>query len=134
VANLTKSDLDLLRDMRAFARQNIRLTSEPCAHTFFARPSDVMAFCDRVERLLKPETIRLPNGPVGKDSLERVYKCIRDYTDLNGYSPTLREICEITGIRSTSQVHYLIGCLAEQKRLCVTSSRARAIRLLEEQP
>jgi repressor LexA len=35
---------------------------------------------------------------------EKVYTTIKDLVDKNGYSPSIREICTSTGIKSTSTV------------------------------
>lgn len=36
----------------------------------------------------------------------RILKSIKSYITLHGYPPTVREICDMTGIASTSTVHY----------------------------
>ena len=38
-----------------------------------------------------------------------VFKAITDFIDKNGYSPSIRELCIVTGIKSSSTLHsYLI--------------------------
>lgn len=47
----------------------------------------------------------------------------------NGIPPTVREICNATGIRSTSTVHAILGVLEEQGYILRDAKYSRAIRL-----
>lgn len=47
------------------------------------------------------ETIRQQ----GTRTRNQILKAIKDYIRSHGYPPTCREICDMTGIRSTSTVH-----------------------------
>lgn len=44
----------------------------------------------------------------GNATQKRIMDCITGYIEEHGYPPTVREICAITGIRSTSNVHHHI--------------------------
>lgn len=49
-------------------------------------------------------------------SKERIYNFIIDYTSEHLYSPSIREICDGVGLRSTSTVHsHLLGLRNEGK-------------------
>ena len=47
----------------------------------------------------------------------------------NGIPPTVREICNATGIKSTSTVHAILGALEEQGYILRDAKYSRAIRL-----
>ena len=50
----------------------------------------------------------------GQQTRERVYRTIVNYINYHQYPPTVREICEIIGIKSTAAVHRHIEALKEQ--------------------
>ena len=43
--------------------------------------------------------------PKGNQSIERVYMFVKNYIKENGMSPSVRDICEGSGLKSTSSVH-----------------------------
>lgn len=43
---------------------------------------------------------------MNNQSNDVVLDCIIQFIQEHGYSPSIREICEMTGIKSTSSVHY----------------------------
>lgn len=42
----------------------------------------------------------------GTDTRYRILQAIKTYIISHGYPPTVREICDMTGVSSTSAVHY----------------------------
>lgn len=44
-------------------------------------------------------------GQIMTDKDREMYNIIMLYIVQNGYSPTIRELCKISGLRSTSTVH-----------------------------
>lgn len=44
-------------------------------------------------------------GQIMTDKNREMYNIIMLYIAQNGYSPTIRELCKISGLRSTSTVH-----------------------------
>ena len=44
-------------------------------------------------------------GQIMTDKDREMYNIIMLYIAQNGYSPTIRELCKISGLRSTSTVH-----------------------------
>ena len=65
-------------------------------------------------------------------SRQLVYDAIISYIEEHQYPPSIREICNITGIKSTSMVHNHIDRLMRDGLLetdCGFKSAARAIRV-----
>ena len=58
-----------------------------------------------------------------------IFDFITDFVRLEGYAPSVREICDATGIKSTSTVHSHLQRLQDSGRLEVASGRRRAISL-----
>lgn len=54
---------------------------------------------------------RCPNYHDLTDRQRRIYDFIKDANDLRGYPPTIREICDATGLNSTSSVSYQLDNL-----------------------
>lgn len=50
-----------------------------------------------------------------------VLEAVRSYRDLHGRPPTIRELCEATGLSSTSTVHAHIRALV--KKGCIEEAR-----------
>jgi repressor LexA len=58
-----------------------------------------------------------------------IFDFITEFVRTEGYAPSVREICDATGIRSTSTVHSHLQRLRDSGRLEVASGRRRAISL-----
>ncbi len=66
----------------------------------------------------------------GDNRLMEIFHYIRDYIDNNGYPPTVREIGQEFGIKSTSTVHYYLEKLKDSGMIeDVEPNRKRAITL-----
>lgn len=61
---------------------------------------------------------------------ERVFAAIQDYRLFYDVSPSLREIAEITGLRSVSTVRLHLDALREQGRITWDDRRARSVRVV----
>ena len=59
---------------------------------------------------------------------EKVYRFLEKRLS-DGLPPTVREICEATGLRSTSSVHAILGFLEENDYIVRDAKFSRAIRL-----
>ena len=59
---------------------------------------------------------------------------IRSQIDLNGYPPTIREICASVGLRSPATVHARLGKLEAAGYIKRSSSKNRSMSLLKESP
>lgn len=65
---------------------------------------------------------------------ERMLELIRDYIGLHGYGPSVRELCQALGLKSTATVHYHLRALAEDGRILMDSGKKRAISLPAAEP
>lgn len=57
---------------------------------------------------------------------------INDYIQSEGMSPTVREICDMTGLKSTSTVHGYIKRLEKQGYIKIKQGSARSIRIVKD--
>lgn len=62
-----------------------------------------MVILGRKELLGLATEILTTNGMTARDI--EIYNCIGLYIAQKGYAPTVREICGMTGLKSTSSVH-----------------------------
>ncbi len=67
------------------------------------------------------------------DRAEEILQFIRNYIETEEMSPSVREICEGCGIRSTSTVHRYLHMLEADGRIRLPSGKNRAIVLLDEE-
>lgn len=67
----------------------------------------------------------------GSKSIERVYEYVRNYIHNNAMSPSVRDICEGAGLKSTSSVHAYLKKLDEIGRIEYRPGLRRAIVLKE---
>jgi len=63
-----------------------------------------------------------------------VLAAIVKYTDMNGYPPSLREICERVGTASTNGVSQMLERLEKHGYIERDPMRSRAIRVLVRDP
>jgi repressor LexA len=68
----------------------------------------------------------------GRDRRNAILKAIDKYYENYGFSPTIREIAEMTGLRSTATVHRHLESLKEQGRISWNPTVPGAIRVLDE--
>jgi repressor LexA len=66
-----------------------------------------------------------------EDTRELVYDYIVEFINENGFAPSIREMCEGTGIRSTSTIHSHLKRLQEEGRLTVGRGKRRALTVTE---
>ena len=45
------------------------------------------------------------NAKRGQESRDKVLKAIAEYMEVHSYAPSVRELCAMTGLKSTSTVH-----------------------------
>jgi len=60
-----------------------------------------------------------------------VLKFIRQFIAAHAYPPSIRDICQATGIRSGSSVHHYLNKLEEKGFIHRDSTRSRAIEIIE---
>ena len=58
---------------------------------------------------------------------------LREFIKANGYPPTVRELCQITGVKSTSAMAYRLQRLANMGHIKLTPNIARGIALVEKE-
>ncbi len=63
---------------------------------------------------------------------ERTYNAIKEYIGKYGFSPTIRELCEMTGVKSTATVYCSLKVLKRKGYIAYLYNRNRTIRLLNE--
>lgn len=66
----------------------------------------------------------------GKDNRSNIYNFIIEYIKINGYAPTVREICDGIGVKSTSTIHKYMKQLNDIGLLEVKAGESRAIRVM----
>jgi len=66
----------------------------------------------------------------GTTGLERVYRFIVDFITENGYSPSVKEICEGTYLSSKASVHDCLRKLKIMGKIDVKENTPRSIRLM----
>ena len=49
----------------------------------------------------------------GDESRNKILNIIIEYFEQHGYAPSIRELCEITGLKSTSTIHNHIKVMLE---------------------
>lgn len=62
-----------------------------------------------------------------------IYECITEFIFENGFAPTLREICDWTGLNSVSTVHYHLRMLEQMGMIKVKFGCPRAISILRDE-
>ncbi len=67
------------------------------------------------------------------EKLQQILDFIIRNTELNGYPPTIREICDGLNISSTSSAHYYIKKLQKSGKLVVGSNKSRAIGVADKE-
>lgn len=65
------------------------------------------------------------------DKQEKILQFINSYVEEQGYPPTVREICQAVGLKSTATVAYHLDELKRQGRIVGEKSKRRAISLPE---
>lgn len=61
---------------------------------------------------------------------DRVYEFILNFISSRGYSPSVREIGEGVGLKSTSNVHKYIHRLVDSGRITMDGDKSRTIALV----
>ena len=67
------------------------------------------------------------NGCKREQTKKRIYECVADFLLSNGYSPSVREICELTGLQSTSTIKGYLDDLVVDGLITMRSDSPRTI-------
>lgn len=62
-----------------------------------------------------------------------VYKAIKEYIEKNGYSPSIREICQITGKKSPATIKFCLDRLRKDGIISYVTGKNRTIRILADE-
>ena len=64
------------------------------------------------------------------ETLDKLYEIIETFIGQNGYPPTVRELCEKMGVKSSSTIFYYLEKLEAQGRIKKSSNKNRTIELI----
>ena len=62
---------------------------------------------------------------------EEMYNAIKDYILFHGYSPSVRDLCEITGKRSTATVLFGLRIFKQKGYISTDEKISRSIKVLK---
>jgi len=62
----------------------------------------------------------------------QIYDAVREYTAINGYSPTVREIGQDVGLKSTSTVHQYLNRIMGKGYITYHPNQPRTLRVLKD--
>jgi hypothetical protein len=68
----------------------------------------------------------------GKPTRDKILEAISTYTKSNGYPPSIRELAEMTGLKSTATVYGHLQRLECRGKIARGVDRSRSIRVLED--
>lgn len=74
---------------------------------------------------------KMKSGIIPDSTSARLLNSINQFWQIYGYSPSLRELCESTGLKSISTVNWHIMRLAKEGLIKRDSYTTRSIRLTE---
>ena len=60
---------------------------------------------------------------------QNILNCIISHIEEKGYAPTVRELCEMTGLKSTSSIHAHLTRMNDLGMIEVEMDKPRAIRV-----
>ena len=66
----------------------------------------------------------------GDATRKQILECIINFIDNNGYASTIRELCEMTGLKSTSTVHTHLVRLQNDGLITFEMDKPRTIRVV----
>lgn len=61
-------------------------------------------------------------------SKEKVRECIEEFERANGYAPSIRDVCKLLGLKSTSSVHRYVKMLEEDGNVISEDDKRRTLR------
>lgn len=65
------------------------------------------------------------------DKQSEIYEFLKTFTDNKGYPPSVREICEAVGLRSTSSVHGHLKRLESKGLIKRDPTKPRALEIID---
>ena len=67
-----------------------------------------------------------------RDKQNEIYEFLKTYTDNKGYPPSVREICEAVGLKSTSSVHGHLKRLESKGLIKRDPTKPRALEIKDD--
>lgn len=61
-----------------------------------------------------------------------IFNIIKDFINENGYSPSVRELCELSNRNSPSTIHSYLTLLEVKGYITYKNGKSRTIRIIEE--
>jgi len=61
-----------------------------------------------------------------------ILRAIEEFRRVNGYSPSIRELCSLTGVRSSSTVHSYLTRLKAEGYIASVPEKSRTLRVIEK--
>lgn len=62
-----------------------------------------------------------------------VYKAIKEYIELHGFSPSVRDLCDITGKSSPATIKFTLDRLRKDGIISFVTGKNRTIRILADE-
>lgn len=62
-----------------------------------------------------------------------VYKAIKEYIELHGFSPSVRDLCDITGKSSPATIKFCLDRLRKDGIISFVTGKNRTIRILVDE-
>lgn len=62
---------------------------------------------------------------------EKVYKAIKEFITTNGYSPSIRELCKLTNLKSPASVSDYLESLKDKGYITYIPNKNRTVRMIE---
>lgn len=63
---------------------------------------------------------------------EITFNAIKEYIEKYGFSPTIRELCEMVGVKSTCTIYQSLNILKRKGYINYVYNRSRTIRVLHD--
>lgn len=76
------------------------------------------------------EAIFIRQKEQGNETRQRILSSIIKFITENGYSPSIREIAEMSGIKSTSTIHHHLIILDDMGLIKVNEFQTRSIKVI----
>lgn len=67
---------------------------------------------------------------MGIKTRKKIYDFLVEFITENGYSPSIREICQAVGLSSTSSVHSQLMMLERMGKIHIELRKTRAIKII----
>lgn len=63
------------------------------------------------------------------NNMDKIYNAIKIYWDTYGYAPSVRDLCEMTGLKSTASVTYYLDIMKNRGQITYDNYVSRSIKI-----